>query len=77
MKGSFGSCRAYEIKISSGGEVHNLFVNEWGSAKNPRTILCLHGFTQCSLDFSVLASFSQKIIELFVQILLEEVSPHG
>ena len=31
----------------------------------------LHGFTQCSLDFSVLASFSQKVIELFVQILLE------
>ena len=29
-EGSYGSCRAYEIKISSGGEVHNLFVNEWG-----------------------------------------------
>ena len=29
-----------EIKISSGGEVHNLHVNEWGFAKNPKTILC-------------------------------------
>ena len=57
MKGSYGSSRAYEMKIRSGGEVHNLYVNEWGFAKNPRTILCLHGFTQCSLDFSVLASF--------------------
>ncbi|MAF81401.1 MAG: hypothetical protein CMK52_00585 [Proteobacteria bacterium] len=60
MKGSYGSSRAYELKISSGGEVHNLYVNEWGFAKNPRTILCLHGFTQCSLDFSVLASFFSK-----------------
>ena len=60
MKGSYGSSRAYQIKISSGGEVHNLYVNEWGFAKNPRTILCLHGFTQCSLDFSVLASFFSK-----------------
>ena len=60
MKGSYGSSRAYEIKISSGGEVHNLYVNEWGFSKNPRTILCLHGFTQCSLDFSVLASFFSK-----------------
>ena len=60
MKGSYGSSRAYEIKINSGGEVHNLHVNEWGFAKNPKTILCLHGFTQCSLDFSVLASFFSK-----------------
>ena len=60
MKGSYGSSRAYEIKIISGGEVHNLHVNEWGFAKNPKTILCLHGFTQCSLDFSVLASFFSK-----------------
>ena len=60
MKGSYGSSRAYEIKIISGGEVHNIHVNEWGFAKNPKTILCLHGFTQCSLDFSVLASFFSK-----------------
>ena len=60
MKGSYGSSRAYEIKISSGGEVHNLHVNEWGFAKNPKTILCLHGLTQCSLYFSVLASFFSK-----------------
>ena len=33
MKGSYGSSRAYEIKISSGGEVHNLHVNEWGLLK--------------------------------------------
>ena len=60
MRGSYGSSRAYVIKISSGGEVHNLHVNEWGFANNPKTIVCLHGFTQCSLDFSVLASFFSK-----------------
>ncbi|MDA9690112.1 alpha/beta hydrolase [Betaproteobacteria bacterium] len=60
MKGSYGSSRAYEIEISSGSENHKLHVNEWGFAKNPRTILCLHGVTQCSLDFSVLASFFSK-----------------
>ena len=60
MKGSYGSSRAYEIEISSGSETHKLHVNEWGFAKNPRTILCLHGVTQCSLDFSVLASFFSK-----------------
>ena len=76
MKGSYGSSRAYEIKISSGGS-SQFARKRVGFAKNPKTILCLHGFTQCSLDFSVLASFSQKVIELFVQILLEEVSPHG
>ena len=76
MKGSYGSSRAYEIKIISGGEVHNLHVNEWGLLK---ILKLFYAYTvlQCSLDFSVLASFSQKIIELFVQILLEGVSPHG
>ena len=37
----FESC--IRNKDKSGGEVHNLHVNEWGFAKNPRTILCLHG----------------------------------
>ena len=51
MKGSYGSSRAYEIKISSGGEVHNLHVNEWGFAKNPRTIFVYMGLHNAARFF--------------------------
>ena len=51
MKGSYGSSRAYEIKISSGGEVHNLYVNEWGLLKTLELFCVYMGLHNVALIF--------------------------
>ncbi len=57
MRPTYNAIRSYKIDIRNSSEAHHLHVNEWGEAGNSRVILCLHGLTRCSLDFSVLGSF--------------------
>lgn len=52
--------RSYSLDINSTNEPHKLHIHEWGKKKNEKVILCLHGLTRCSLDFSPFGTFFSK-----------------
>jgi pimeloyl-ACP methyl ester carboxylesterase len=40
--------------LSSAG-FHRIHYTEWGDARNPRVLVCVHGLTRCGRDFDTLA----------------------
>lgn len=49
----------YLLGLSTSG-FHKLHYTEWGSADNPRVLVCVHGLTRNGRDFDVLASALQE-----------------
>ena len=56
----YSPTRSYSLDINSANEPHKLHIHEWGKQKNEKVILCLHGLTRCSLDFSPFGTFFSK-----------------
>jgi pimeloyl-ACP methyl ester carboxylesterase len=44
-----------KVRCLSNAGFHQLSYVEWGDARNPRVLLCVHGLTRCGRDFDDLA----------------------
>jgi pimeloyl-ACP methyl ester carboxylesterase len=47
--------RRRSVQCHSGAGLHRLSYLEWGDARNPRVLLCVHGLTRSARDFDSLA----------------------
>ncbi len=47
--------RELTVQCASAHGLHRMAYTEWGDAKNPRVLICLHGLTRCGRDFDFLA----------------------
>lgn len=47
--------RRRSVLCASPGGLHRIAYLEWGDARNPRALVCVHGLTRCSRDFDELA----------------------
>jgi len=44
------------VQCASPKGLHLIAYREWGDAKNPRVLVCVHGLTRCARDFDALAA---------------------
>jgi pimeloyl-ACP methyl ester carboxylesterase len=47
--------RERSVRCLSPEGFHDMAYVEWGDARNPRVLVCVHGLTRCGRDFDVLA----------------------
>jgi pimeloyl-ACP methyl ester carboxylesterase len=47
--------RAKRVQCASGAGLHRIAYLEWGDARNPDVLVCVHGLTRCARDFDRLA----------------------
>jgi len=47
--------REKRVQCASGAGLHRLAYLEWGEARNPDVLICVHGLTRCARDFDNLA----------------------
>jgi pimeloyl-ACP methyl ester carboxylesterase len=48
-------CRRRSVQCASPRGLHRMAYLEWGDARNPDVLLCVHGLTRCARDFDDLA----------------------
>lgn len=47
--------RQRHVQCASGAGLHRISYLEWGEARNPEVLVCVHGLTRCARDFDNLA----------------------
>ncbi|MDH4191974.1 MAG: alpha/beta hydrolase [Betaproteobacteria bacterium] len=47
--------RRRSVQCQSGAGLHRMAYREWGDARNPRVLVCVHGLTRSARDFDILA----------------------
>jgi pimeloyl-ACP methyl ester carboxylesterase len=48
--------RRASVLCAAPSGLHRLSFTEWGDARNPRVLVCVHGLTRCARDFDPLAA---------------------
>ena len=48
-------CRRRSVQCASPRGLHRIAYLEWGDARNPDVLVCVHGLTRCARDFDELA----------------------
>lgn len=48
-------CRRRSVQCASPRGLHRIAYLEWGDARNPDVLICVHGLTRCARDFDDLA----------------------
>jgi pimeloyl-ACP methyl ester carboxylesterase len=52
--------RRSNVAVSMDGVLKHMAVHEWGDAKSPRVVICVHGLSRNGRDFDVLADVLSK-----------------
>lgn len=65
--------RERSVLCSSPAGLHRMAYTEWGDAKNPRVLVCVHGLTRCSRDFDFLA----QALENDYRVICPDVAGRG
>ena len=47
--------RQHAVQCISPAGLHRMAYTEWGEARNPRVLVCVHGLARCARDFDFLA----------------------
>ncbi len=47
--------RQHKVQCLSPAGLHDMAYVEWGDARNPKVVVCVHGLTRCGRDFDPLA----------------------
>jgi pimeloyl-ACP methyl ester carboxylesterase len=48
--------RQRQVQCASPKGLHRIAYREWGDARNPSVLVCVHGITRCARDFDALAA---------------------
>ena len=65
--------RQRRVQCASGAGLHRLAYLEWGDARNPEVLVCVHGLTRCARDFD---NLSRALCERY-RVVCPDVAGRG
>lgn len=66
-------CRRRSVQCASPRGLHRIAYLEWGDARNPEVLVCVHGLTRCARDFDDLA----RVLASRYRVVCPDVAGRG